>query len=110
VLFVPGADSTRTSRLYDEIKQINSRYRNLLTEHNRNLRRLREQRKVEGRAEYMRAAVAAKQEAYAGSEEALIRIDELIDQSIEQEREPNDELRRQQLDLEGSFRAYEGIQ
>jgi hypothetical protein len=66
VLFVPGPDSTRTSRLYDEIKQINSRYRNLLTEHNRNLRRLREQRKVEGRAEDMRAAVAAKQEAYAG--------------------------------------------
>jgi hypothetical protein len=66
---------------------------------------LREQRKVEGRAEDMRAAVAAKQEAYAGSEEALTRIDELIDQSIEQERERSDELRRQQLDLEGSFRA-----
>ena len=58
----------------------------------------------------MRAAVAARQEAYAGFEEALTRIDELIDQNIEQEREPNDELRRQQLDLEGSFRAYEGIQ
>jgi len=58
----------------------------------------------------MRAAVAAKQEAYAGSEEALMRIDELIDQSIEQERERSDELSASSWTWKARSRAYEGIQ
>jgi len=110
VLFVPEPDAIMASHLYDDIKQFDSRYRNLLTEHNRNARRLRDQKRAQGAAGDTRAAAAAAQAAYEGTVEALNRVDALIDQCIGREREHSDELRRQQLDLEGSFRAYEGIQ
>ncbi|MRI57604.1 hypothetical protein D8770_27355, partial [Methylobacterium sp. DB1607] len=110
ILFVPGPDATRTSRLYDDIKQLDSRYRNLLTEHNRNLRRLSTRRIQAGAADDARAAAAAAQEAYAGSVEALARLDAAADELITEEREVAAEMRRQQLELEGLFRAYEGLQ
>lgn len=110
VLFVPDPDATATSERYDEIKQLDSRYRNFLTEHNRNRKRLRSQRIAQGQASDVVSAAATAQEAYAGSQEALQRIDTAIDRDISEERELSDDIRRQQLELEGAFRAYEGLQ
>lgn len=110
VLFVPDPDATDTSKRYDEIKQLDSRYRNLLTEHNRNAKRLRQQRFVQSESKDLAVEAAIAQAAYDGSQEALSRIDITIDKDIVEERALGDDIRRQQLELEESFRAYEGLQ
>lgn len=110
VLFVPDPDTTATSQRYDEIKHLDSRYRNLLTEHNRNLKRLRQQRLSQSQSNDLVAAATTAQEAYAGTQEALARIDLALDRDIAEERGLGDDIRRQQLELEAAFRAYEGIQ
>ena len=110
VLFVADPDATATSEQYDSIKQLDSRYRNLLTEHNRNLKRLRQQKAAQGKGNEVVAAAAAVQEAFVGTEEALERIDAAIDRDIIAERELGNDIRRQQLDIEAAFRDYEGLQ
>lgn len=110
VLFVADPDATDTSERYDAIKALDSRYRNLLTEHNRNLKRLRQQRFAQSQSKDLLESAATAQEAYAGSQEALGRIDAAIDRDIAEERELGDDIRRQQLELEEAFRAYEGFQ
>ena len=106
----PTPTPRRPASNTNSIKQLDSRYRNLLTEHNRNLKRLRQQKAAQGRANDVAASAAAVQEAFAGTQEALNRIDTAIDRDIVAERELGDDIRRQQLDLESAFRDYEGLQ
>jgi len=47
ILFIPGNYSIAFSKLYDDIKTVDSRYRNLLTETNRLVKRLKDQRRAE---------------------------------------------------------------
>ena len=110
VLFVRGPDAVATSKGYDAIKQLDSRYRNLLTEHNRNVKKLRQQRSAQGRVGDVVAVASVKEAAYAASQEALGRLDAAIDRDIAAERALGDDIRRQQLELEGAFRDYEGLQ
>lgn len=110
ILFIPGTESTAFSELYDEIKRVDSRYRNLLTETNRLVKRLKDQRRAEGAKPSNLSAIAALKDAYAGSETALERVEGELDAAIEQERATSEEMRRAQMDLEAAFRDYEGLQ
>ena len=110
ILFIPGAEATAFSKLYDEIKSVDSRYRNLLTESNRMVKRLKDQKRAEGAQQSNLSAIAALKDAYAGTQAALERTDVELEGAIEQERLTSEEIRRAQLDLETAFRDYEGIQ
>ncbi len=110
ILFIPGTEATAFSQLYDEIKSADSRYRNLLTESNRMVRRLNEQKRAENAQQSNLAAIASLKDTYAGAQAALESTEANLESAIEQERQTSEELRRAQLDLEGSFRDYEGIQ
>lgn len=110
ILFIPGSEATAFSQLYDEIKSVDSRYRNLLTESNRMVRRLNDQKRAENAQQSNLAAIASLKDTYVGAQAALENTDAELEQAIEQERNTSEELRRAQLDLEGAFRDYEGIQ
>lgn len=110
ILFIPGAEATAFSQLYDEIKSVDSRYRNLLTESNRMVKRLKDQKRAEGAQQSNLSAIAVLKDAYAVSQAALERIEEELEAAIERERLTSEEIRRAQLDLETAFRDYEGIQ
>ena len=66
------ANLTAFSALYDDIKSADSRYRNLLTESNRPVKRLKDQRRAEGAQTSSLAAIAAPKDAYAGTGSALL--------------------------------------
>ncbi len=110
ILFIPGTEATVFSQLYDDIKSLDSRYRNLLTESNRMVKRLKDQKRAEGAQQSNLSAIAALKDAYAGTQAALERTEVDLEAAIEEERLTSDEIRRAQLDLEAAFRDYEGLQ
>lgn len=75
ILFFPTSQAIELGNLYDEIKSVDSRYRNLLTETNRLIRRLNDQRRAEGAKESNLAAIAALKAAFSGEQEALNKLD-----------------------------------
>ncbi len=110
ILFIPGNESIAFSTLYDEIKTADSRYRNLLTETNRLVKRLKEHRRAEAARESNLSQIATLKDAYLSSEMALEAVDEKLEKAVEEERNSADEIRRAELELETAFRGYEGLQ
>jgi hypothetical protein len=90
---VPG-DGLR--QLYDEIKSVDSRYRNLLTESNRMVKRLKDQKRAEGAQQSNLSAIAALKDAYTGTRTAS-NAPKPTEAAIEQERLTSEEIRRAQL-------------
>lgn len=110
ILFIPGAQATEFSTVYDEIKSLDSRYRSLNTETNRTVKRLNEQRRAEGEKASNVAKIAALRDAYQGGQAALERVETELDLAIDEERKVADEIRRAQLEHESAYRDYEGLQ
>lgn len=110
ILFIPGKDATVFSTLYDEIKTVDSRYRNLLTETNRLVRRLKDQRRAEGSKQSTMTAFAIQRSAYQAGQADLEKTEALLNAAIARERALSDEIRRRQVEREGTFRDYEGLQ
>jgi len=110
ILFIPGAEASAFSSLYDDIKTVDSRYRNLLTETNRAIRRLKEQKRAEGNRQSTMTAYAIQREAYQTGQTQLDQVESQINETILKERGLGEEIRRRQLEQETSYREYEGIQ
>lgn len=110
ILFVPGTEATDLGRLYDEVKSVDSRYRNLLTESNRLVKRLKDERRAEAAAESVSAAVVALKDAFANTQGAIEEIEQALESAVDAERRANDDIRRNELELEAALREYEGLQ
>jgi hypothetical protein len=110
ILFIPGEEASTLSALYDDVKKVDSRYRNLLTETNRSVRRLTEQKRAEGSRQSTMTAYAIQREAYQAAQDQLDRVESRINEAIIKERGLGDEIRRRQLEQETAYREYEGIQ
>jgi adenylate kinase len=110
ILFIPGAEATVFSTLYDEIKTVDSRYRNLLTETNRLVKRLNDQKRAAGSLQSNLTAIAVLRDAYQGGEAALELTETELDGFIGEERALSEEIRRRQIEHEATFRQYEGLQ
>lgn len=110
ILFIPDKASSQLSVEYDRAKRLDSRYRNLLTETNRLVKRLAQQQ----RAEHLKGANVAKiatlKSDYLDSESALETIDSALETLIDEARSSGEELRRAQLDVEEELRRYEALQ
>lgn len=110
ILFVPGTESTDLSVEYDRVRTIDSRYRNLLTETNRSVRRLNSQQRAENLKGVHIAKISALKTGFMNSQAELEALDSVLEDIIESERSISEDIRRTQLEVEESLRKYEGLQ
>jgi len=110
ILFVPAAESKELSAVYDQVKGVESRYRNLLTETNRLVKRLTQQQRAENLKSANLTRIAALKADYLNSQSELEIVDSELEDLIEGDRSITEEMRRIQLEAEEALRQYEGLQ
>jgi hypothetical protein len=110
ILFVSGTDSQELSAVYDQVRTLDSRYRNLLTETNRLINRLNQQQKAERLHATNLTKIAALKTNYLSTQTELDVLDGQLQHSIDSAESLRDESRRVQLEVEEFLRQYEGLQ
>lgn len=110
ILFVSGTESQELSAVYDRVRTVDSRYRNLLTETNRLVTRLNQQQRAERLRGSNLAKIAELKTKYLGAQSELETVDGELENLIDTAQSLRDESQRIQLEVEESLRYYEGLQ